>query len=131
MPRYHGRKGAIYMSTTGTGAATMMVSMNAWSLDRSTDLVDVTAFGDINKVFVAGLPNLQGSLSGWWDTASDLLYDGATSADGVKLYLYPSTDAMSKYFYGPAWVNFNIEVGVNDAVSISGDFAANGAWGKM
>jgi hypothetical protein len=49
----------------------------------------------------------------------------------VKLYLYPSSDATGKYFYGPAWVDFSIEVPVDGAATISGSFAANGAWGQV
>ncbi len=131
MARYHGKKGVIYMSTSGSGAATTTVAMNKWSLNMPTDKVDVTAFGDTNKVYVQGLPDTTGQVSGWWDDTSDALYDGSRSSDGVKLYLYPSSDAPTKYFYGPAWVDFSIDVANDQGVPISGSFVANGAWGQM
>ena len=119
------------MSTTGAGAATTMVKMNSWSLNMATDRVEVTAVGDSNKTYVQGLKDITGDLAGYFDDTSDQLYDASGSADGVRLYLYPSEDALTKYFYGPAWVDFNIDTGVSGAVSISGSFAANGAWGQQ
>ena len=50
------------------------------------------------------------------------------SADGVKLYLYPSADAPTLYHYGPAWIDASMSTSVNGAVAISGTFAANGTW---
>lgn len=129
MAKYHGRKGVVYLSTTGTGNATA-INLTQWSLNRATDRADVTSFGDANKTYVQGLPDLQGSFQGFWDHADTKLFDAAESADGCKLYLYMSSDASGLYFYGPAWLDSNIEVGVAAAVSISGTFAANGSWGK-
>jgi len=129
--RYHGKKGVIYMSLTGTGTAVNIIALNRWRLNSATDKVDVSAFGDVNKVYVQGLPDLTGEISGWWDHTSDDLYDGSRSADGVKLYLYPSSDASGKYWYGPAWVDFSIDVGSAAGVAISGTFVANGAWGQV
>jgi len=131
MAVYHGKKGRIMMSTTGSGAATTIIKMTTWSLNRATDRVEVTAFGDANKTYVQGLADITGDLAGYFDDTSDQLYDASESADGVKLYLYPSEDVLTKYFYGPAWVDFNISTGVSEAVSVSGSFAANGAWGAQ
>lgn len=131
MARYHGKKGVVYMSLTGGGAAVTVVGMNSWALNMPTDKVEVTAFGDTNKQYVQGLPDISGDLSGWWDDTSDQLYDASRSADGVKMYLYPSSDATGKYFYGPAWVDFNIETGNEGGVNVSGSFVANGAWGQL
>jgi hypothetical protein len=131
MARYHGRKGAVYMSTSGTGTASQVISLNAWSLDMSTDIQETTSFGDANKTYVQGLKDLKGRFSGFWDNSETKLFTGADSADGVKLYLYPSTDIPGSYFYGPAWVNMSIDVGVGDAVKITANFVANGSWGRQ
>jgi hypothetical protein len=129
--QYHGKSGVVYISTSGSSAAVAAVKLAAWSLNSATDRVEVTAFGDANKTYVQGLPDLTGEISGFWDDASDQLYDASRSADGVKLYLYPSSNAVTKYWYGPAWVDFNIDVPVDGAVTISGSFAANGSWGQL
>lgn len=131
MAIYHGKKGRIMMSTTGSAAATTMIKMTTWSLNMATDKVEVTSFGDTNKTYVQGLRDVTGEMSGYFDDTSDQLYDASTSSDGVKLYLYPSEDVLTKYFYGPAWVDFSINTGVAEAVAISGSFAANGSWGAQ
>ena len=130
MARYSGGKGLVLLSTTGTGTAIAAVSLSQWSLDRKTDKVEVTAFGDLNKVYVQGLPDIQGSLAGWFDSADDALFDGADSADGVKLYLYPSSLATSIYHYGPAWLDASSDVDVKGACAVSGSFVAAGSWGR-
>lgn len=130
MARYHGNKGAIYASTSGAGVAAQLISLSKWSLDMSTDKVDVTAFGDLNKTYVQGLKDIKGSLSGFWDSSDDSLFNAADSTDGVRVYLYPASTAAAKYFYGPAWLDASIDVGVDGAVTVSGSFMANGAWGR-
>lgn len=130
MARYHGGKSVVYLSTTSGGTAVAAVALSQWSLDKSTDKVDVTAFQDPNKQSVQGLPDVKGSLAGFFDDTNDALFDGAESADGVKLYLYPSSLVPTNYHYGPAWLDASIDVDVNGAVAIKGSFVANGAWGR-
>ena len=83
MARYHGKKGVVYISTTGSGAAATRIGLNAWNIDFTTDKTEVTAFGDTNKVYVQGLKDVSGSIGGWWDdTDADNLFTGADSSDG-------------------------------------------------
>jgi hypothetical protein len=119
------------MATCGTGTAVAVVGLNSWSLNMPTDKVEVTAFGDTNKQYVQGLPDVSGQIGGWWDDTSDALFDGSRSADGVQLFLYPSADATTKYFYGPAWIDFSIDTGHDKGVSVTAAFVANGAWGQV
>jgi hypothetical protein len=128
MARYHGKKGVIYIDPTGTGAAVQSVSLSAWTLDKATDKVDVTAFGDTNKTYVQGLPDVKGTISGWFDSADDALFDASESANGCSLYLYPSSDAPTVFHAGPAWLDASIETPVGGAVSIKASFVARGAW---
>ena len=130
MAKYHGKKGRVMMSTSGSTAAVTVASLSAWSLDMATDRVEVTAFGDANKTYVQGLPDISGQISGFYDDTVDTLFTGADSADGVNIYLYPSTDDLTSYWYGPAFVDFSISTGVSEAVTISGSFAARGSWGR-
>ena len=129
MARYHGKKGVVYMSTTGSGTAVAVGNLTEWSISYATDRIDVTSFGDTNRVYVQGLRNVTGSFKGWFDdSATKALFDAADSADGIKMYLYPSADAATRYFYGTAFVDTSIQTGVAGAVSISGTFAAAGGW---
>lgn len=128
MARYSGSRGIVYVSTSGTTSATNVISLTSWSLDRSADKLDVTAFGDTNKVQVLGLPDLSGSFDGFWDDAQTQIFAAATSSDGCHVYLYPSSAAPTKYAGGPAWLDVSIKSGVNDAVTISGTISARGSW---
>lgn len=129
MATYAGRKGVVYLSTSASGTASSVLNMNAWTLNMATDKIEVTSFGDANKTYVQGLRDLQGSFSGFWNDAETKPLTGAQSTDGVKVYLYPSSDSPSKYAYGTAWLDASIEVGVNGAVTLSANFAAAGSWG--
>lgn len=129
MAKYSGRKGVVYLSTSQAGTASV-ISMATWSLNFATDKIDVTSFGDANKVYVQGLPDVSGSISGFWSHDDTKLFTAADSLDGCKLYLYPSADAAGIYFYGPAWVDASMEVGVSGAVSLTSNFSAAGSWGK-
>lgn len=130
MAKYAGRKGLIYMSTSGTAAATSFANLTSWSINANTDKFEVTAFGDGNKTYVQGLKDVQGQFAGFWtDDAASNLFTAADSTDGVKLYLYPSSDAIAKYAYGPAWIDTSITTEVGGVVRISATFAANGSWG--
>ncbi len=127
--RYHGGKAVVQMGI-GAGAVAVVAALSQWSLDKSTDTVEVTASGDLNKVYVQGLPDIKGSLAGWFDSAQDALFDGAESTNGVNLYLYPSSLLPLQYHYGPAWLSSSISVDVKGAVSVSATFVANGSWGR-
>jgi hypothetical protein len=118
--RYHGGKAVIQMAVAAGGPVSAVVSMSKWSLNRTRDKVEVTCFGDLNKVYVQGLPDIKGTISGFWDSADDALYAGSNSANGVDLYLYPSSLYPSSYEYGPAWLDQTIDVDVKGAA---------GTWG--
>mgnify|MGYP000753499306 FL=1 len=128
MAAYHGKKGVVYLSTTGTGAATNVVKLKAWSVDATTDKIDVTSFNDTNKSYVQGLPDIKGSFNGFFDDTETKLTTAAASTDGCKIYLYPSADAPTKYKCGPAWIDQSISVDNTGAVSITANFVANGSW---
>jgi hypothetical protein len=130
MARYAGKQGLVYVSTSLSGAAASVGQMTQWSLDTSTEKLDVTCFGDTNKVWVQSWGNYQGSFRGFWDDAGDTLFDAQASDDGCNIYLYPSSAAISKYWYGPAFVDLSMETDVNGTVNVSGSFSAAGSWGN-
>jgi len=130
MARYAGKRGLVYVSTNGTGAAAAVLALTSWSIDRATDKIDVTSFGDANKTYVQGLADSKGSFAGNWDDTETKLYQAAASADGCKIYLYPSSDKLTAYHYGPAWVDFSMNVDATGAVKVSCNWVANGDWGQ-
>lgn len=130
MAVYSGRKGVVYLSTTAAGAAANVLNLTNWTLNQTTDKLETTSFGDANKTYVQGLKDVQGTFSGFWNDAETKPFVGADSVDGVKMYLYPSSDAPTIYWYGPAWLDVSLDTSVAAAVAISGNFAANGAWSR-
>jgi hypothetical protein len=131
MSVYAGRNGVVYMSTSASGTASTVLKLTEWSLDMTTDKIDVTAFGDTNKTYVQGLKDLAGSFSGFFDDTESKPFQAADSSDGCKLYLYPSSTAPTKYWYGLAWLDASVSTEVSGAVAISGSFAAAGSWTRM
>ena len=131
MSVYAGRNGVVYMSTSASGTASQVIKLTQWTLDQSTDKIDVTAFGDSNKTYVQGLKDLQGSFSGFFDDTESKPFTAADSTDGCKLYLYPSANAPTKYWYGTAWLDVSVDTSVADAVKISGSFAAASSWTRL
>jgi hypothetical protein len=130
MARYHGKAGVAYISVSATALASN-ITLTEWSLDQSTDVVETTSMGDSNKTYVQGLRDIRGTFSGMFDdTEYDTIFDAAESTDGIQVYLYPSSDAATIYWYGPAWLDASIRTGVSAAVEVSGNFVANGAWGR-
>ena len=128
MAVYAGKKGVVYISTSGSGTAANVIKLNKWTYDGTTDKIEVTSFGDTNKTYVQGLPDVKGTFTGFWDDTETKPFSGASSSDGVKIYLYPSSDATTKYKCGPAWLDCSINQGVSGAVEISAAFVANGSW---
>ena len=132
MVAYAGRKGRVYISTSGSGNASPVAQLTDWSLNMSTDTFETTAFGATNKTYVQGLPDVSGDFKGFWNDADTTISTASNSADGCKIYLYPSTDASTgaagKYAYGPAWLNASYASSVGGVVSMSGSFKANGNW---
>jgi hypothetical protein len=119
------------MDPTGVipGTLVAVVSLNKWSADFAKDMVDVTAFGDTGHVFVPGLPNVKGTLGGWWEAlASRVLFDAAFGTTPVTLKLVPSTLDATTFFTGLAYLDASVETAADGAVSVTGNWAAAGPW---
>lgn len=124
--RYHGKKGQVKLGAD-TATATAVASLNKWSLNAATDKADVTAFGDTNKQYVQGLPDLKGSLGGWFDDAEEAMWEAAEGGIPVFLELLPASDKTVKWS-GLAYLDCSIDVPATGPVAISGDFVAAGPW---
>ena len=126
--KLHGKNGAIYIGgAKGSGGIKVAVKAE-WTLQRNRDYIDATVFGDTNKTYLAGLPNTQGTFSGFFDTSGDLLNNAAAS-DAQTLYLYADDGASPVLIAnGPALIDANISASNTDAVRITGEFRAQGAW---
>jgi hypothetical protein len=128
MARYPARNAVMYVSTTRAGAASAVLGVSEITVNQEQEKIEVTAFGDANKIYVPGLADLSGDYSGFWDDTESKLFAAARSLDGCNLYLYPSSAAPTKFWSGPAWLNVSMDMSVAGAVQISGDFSAAGSW---
>ena len=120
-----GRQGRLYAdnSSAGSGAAVPMLNLNSWSLNRTTDKIEVTSFGDTSKAYVVSLPDAQGDLAGFWDTDGGQYKLSAAIDGGRKFYLYPTTGDTTKYWFGKAHFDISVNATVSGAVEVSGAWA--------
>ena len=133
MSRFHGRNGVIYLGQAGwspqTGqppAASPIAFVTDWTVNKNTDKTEVTAQGDGNKVYVAGLPDSSGDFNGWYDDATPQTY--AASTDGLprSFYLYESSLTVANYWFGVILPDMGIAGGVGAAVSFKSSWSAAG-----
>lgn len=124
--KYSGANGLIYMSSTGTGTPTLAGGFRAFTIDNSREAIDTTEFGATNKTEIQGFPSSNGTFEGFWATDTTAMRDAANSADGTNIAVYPSRNAMSRYFGGPAWVDYSLRTAVDQAVTISGNWRSRG-----
>jgi len=120
MSKLHGKNGSIYIN------GTKVTNKTEWALNMARDYADVSTFRDANKVYAAGLMDISGTFAGLLDVGGDL---SVSSNDGVAytVALY-AEDGVSLIATGPAFVDASVTVSVSDAVRISGNFKAAGAW---
>lgn len=131
MARIHGRNGAVYMNITSGGTPEPIAFLNSWSISAQTDKADVTAFGDANKVYVAGLPDSSGEFSGFYDDATAQTYTAAVDGVARKFYLYPSRLTNTQYWWGTILPDFSVNAGVGGAAEISASWNAASAIAKQ
>ena len=123
MSRYHGKTGVVRLNGSSLSATA------TFDLDKSTDKVAVTSFGDLNKVYVQGLPDVKGTFACFWDNTDTTFLAASENPAGVIVSLYPSSLVAGAYHYGSAIVDYKMSVDVNGAVKVNGSFVANGSWG--
>ena len=129
MARRHGSKGEVLMDPTGGALTVIVAALNSWTLDLKRDRADATCFGDTNKQYVQGLPDIKGDITGIWDeTVSQVLFDQALGEIAATLKLIPSSIAPTYFFSGLAYIDASIDVKHDGAISIKGSYAAAGPW---
>lgn len=125
MSRIHGRRGRIYFGVASDSASASPLPFFAtWSMNFATDKAEVTAMGDDNKIYVAGLPDASGQFSGFFDDTTAQTYTAAVDGLARKFYLYPSILSNSIYFFGTILADFSIDGSVSDAVKVSASWNA-------
>jgi hypothetical protein len=109
----------------------LVASMNKWTLDLARDRADVTSFGDTNKQYVQGLPDVKGTLGGFWDAPNVEIFDVAMGDTPAFLSLIPSSLDSTYAFEGMAFLDAGLDVDSSGAVTINGSYVAAGEWKRL
>jgi hypothetical protein len=128
----YGSKGSIKADPTGVGGPTAVevASMASFTLNMARNKADVTSFGDANLTYVQGLPDIKGTLGGWFDSDELTIFDIAMGDVACFLELIPSTIVTPTpiMWSGKAWLDASIDVKATGAVSVAGNFVAADNW---
>src|SRR5262245_14882946 len=124
MARLAGRNGRVFLALTSGGVATPVAFQASWSINFTTNKIDVTAFGDSTKLYVSGLADAQGQFAGFYDDATVQSYTAATDGVARAFYLYPNFTNTGQYFWGTVLPDLTIDSTVDGAISVSASWAA-------
>lgn len=126
--RISGARGQVKIDPTGGATLVAVANLNKWTLDLAADKIDVTAFQDTNKVYVMGLPDVKGTIGGFWDSSELTIFNVALGTVACTLNLLPSSLEIATFFGGKAWLDASIDVDAKGAVTIGGNFVAAAGW---
>jgi hypothetical protein len=120
-------------ASPGTPAPVVIISLNGWKASFKTNKEDVTCFGDANKVYVPGMKDVSGTLTGFWNSdpgGPGVLFDAADAAAPGFLKLVPnnSTGELANFWSGLAYLDADIDCTAAGAPKVTGDFMAAGPW---
>jgi hypothetical protein len=115
--------------TNGT-AASPCAFQASWTLNKVVNKQDVTAFGDGNLVYVAGLPDASGDFGGFWDDSTAQTYTAATDGLARNLYLYPDIqNSPNVYHFGTVLPDYSLDGAVAGPVNFKATWnAASRIW---
>jgi hypothetical protein len=128
-----GRNGSVKWDPAGgTGAAAaVLLSIRNFKLSMKTDKLNVTCFGDLNKIYVPALKDISGSIAGFYNSSALELYEAADAEAPGWLELIPDTTdaaAASLLWSGLAYLDSDIDTSVDTAPAVTGTFMAAGPW---
>jgi len=125
MARIHGRNGIAYVGIASGATASPVAFLSDWSINFVVNKVDVTCMGDLNLIYVAGLPDASGDFTGFYDDVTSQTYISSTDGVARNFYLYPNTTAdPNQYFFGTILPDFAVTGGVAAAVAIKSTWNA-------
>jgi len=122
-----GRTGKVSWDPAGGTALVPIISINAFTVNADTEMEDVSCFGDTNRVYIPGQKNMQGDLSGFWNSSDTTLWKAADSPTPGTLQLMPDFTEPGFFWQGLAYMNASIDVSMA-APTVSGTWSAAGPW---
>jgi TP901-1 family phage major tail protein len=129
MARISGRNGVLLVQlVTSSTALTTISFLRDWSINFSTEQIDVTAMEDSNKTYVSGLADCTGAASGFLDAASTATtYQAAVDGGARSFKILPDKNSTGTFYGGTANFDFSLSSAVAGAVEFSTTFTAAGA----
>jgi len=125
MGRLAGRNGRIYLGIASSAAtAEPLPFVASYKISWKSPKIEVTAMGDNNNIYVAGIKDASGSWSGWYDDATAQSYTAATDGLPRKFYLYPTVNNTAQYFWGQVLADMSIDAAHDGGIAMSADWAA-------
>ena len=118
------------MNLTSGGTAEPIAFTRSWSLNQTTDKVDVTALLDSNHIYVSGLPDASGEFAFWYDDATVQTYTAASDGIARKFYLYP-TAATGQYWFGTILPDFSVSGAIDGGVEGTASWSAASTVAKV
>lgn len=124
-----GRFGKVMYDATPTSPINTveLASISGWTLSLKTDYEDVTTFGKTNRVYVPGMRDISGSVTGFWDSSELTLVQASGVTTPGFLQLEPNETESSFNFAGLAYMDCDINCSMA-APKITGTFKAAGSW---
>lgn len=122
-----GKSGSVLYDPLGV-TPVEVISINEFKINWKTGKEDVTCFGDTNKVYVPTLPDVQGTLNGFWNSADLTLFQAAMADTPGMLELVPNETEPLFKFSGMAYLDADLDVKVSGAPTITGSWMAAGPW---
>lgn len=128
-----GRDGQVKWDPTGVGgvSAVVLAAIKGFTLSMKVEKINVTCLGNQNRVYVPGLPDISGSLVGFWDSADmSLIHATQLTAPGyLELIPHISDGTPSPHkFTGHAYLDAEIDTDVEGAPAMSSEFVAADNW---
>jgi hypothetical protein len=122
--RLAGRRGRIYIGIASGAEASPLPFVATWSMNFSTDKIEVTTMDDTTKVYVGGLPDASGAFAGFYDDATVQTYTAATDGTARKFYAYPTLATTAQYWFGTVLPDFSVDSDVAGAIKMNVSWAA-------
>jgi hypothetical protein len=122
-----GRYGKVLYDPAGI-TPVEIISINSFKMNQKSEKIEVTCFGDTNKVYVPGQNDCTGEFGGFWNSAERVLWAAVDATTPGLLQLMPNSTEPTFFWEGLAWLDADIDTSVTDAPKITGSFSAAASW---
>ena len=119
--------GQVGWDPAGGTAIVPIVSLNAWTGEFTTEYEDITCYLDTTKVYLPGMPDAGGTLSGFFNSAELAIFKAALATTAGTLKLTPNINEAAIFFQGKAWMSASIDCSL-EAPKVSATWKAASSW---